>query len=65
LTVITYQAYGVTHGTPEPSEGKLHATAVINRRLALVDERGALDVATVSEGRFWPAPQAVYQQRAG
>jgi hypothetical protein len=55
----------VTHGTPEPSEGKLHATAVINRRLALVDECGALDVATVSEGRFWPAPQAVYQQRAG
>ncbi len=38
--------------------------AVINNRLALVGERGAIDVATVSAGSFSPDPQAVYQQWA-
>jgi 2,4-didehydro-3-deoxy-L-rhamnonate hydrolase len=38
--------------------------AVVNSRLALVDERGAIDVAAVSAGAFSPEPQAVYQQWA-
>ena len=38
--------------------------AVINSRLALVDERGAIDVAAVSAGIFSPDPQAIYQQWA-
>jgi 2,4-didehydro-3-deoxy-L-rhamnonate hydrolase len=38
--------------------------AAVRNRLALVDERGAIDVAAVSEGRFSPDPQAVYQQWA-
>lgn len=38
--------------------------AVINSRLALIDERGAIDVATVSAGRFPSDPQAAYQQWA-
>jgi 2-keto-4-pentenoate hydratase/2-oxohepta-3-ene-1,7-dioic acid hydratase in catechol pathway len=38
--------------------------AVINSRLALVHERGAIDVAAVSAGQFSPDPQAVYQQWA-
>lgn len=38
--------------------------AAINSRLALVDERGAIDVAAVSAGKFSPDPQAVYQQWA-
>ena len=36
--------------------------AVIDSRLALVDERGAIDVAAVSAGIFSPDPQAIYQQ---
>lgn len=38
--------------------------AVIDSRLALVGERGAVDVATVSAGRFSPDPQAIYRQWA-
>ncbi|MGH3284580.1 MAG: fumarylacetoacetate hydrolase family protein [Streptosporangiaceae bacterium] len=38
--------------------------AVINSRLALVGERGAVDVAAVSAGKFSPDPQAIYQQWA-
>ena len=38
--------------------------AVIKSRLALVDERGAIDVAAVSAGKFSPDPQAVYQRWA-
>lgn len=38
--------------------------AVINSRLTLVGERGAIDVAAVSAGKFSPDPQAVYQQWA-
>lgn len=38
--------------------------AVINSRLALVHERGAIDVAAVSAGQFSPDPQVVYQQWA-
>ncbi len=38
--------------------------AVIRNRLALVDGRGAIDVAAVSTGRFQPDPQAVYEQWA-
>jgi 2,4-didehydro-3-deoxy-L-rhamnonate hydrolase len=38
--------------------------AVINGRLALVDKRGAIDVAAVSAGAFSPDPQAVYPQWA-
>jgi 2-keto-4-pentenoate hydratase/2-oxohepta-3-ene-1,7-dioic acid hydratase in catechol pathway len=38
--------------------------AAVRNRLALVDERGAIDVAAVSEGRFSPDPQAVYEQWA-
>ena len=38
--------------------------AVINSRLALVDERGAIDVAAVSAGIFSSDPQAIYQQWA-
>jgi hypothetical protein len=36
--------------------------AIVNTRLALVDERGAIDVAAVSAGAFAPDPQAVYQR---
>ena len=36
--------------------------AVIDSRLALIYERGAVDVATVSAGRFPPGPQASYEQ---
>src|SRR5271154_1037976 len=38
--------------------------AAVRNRLARADERGAIDVAAVSEGRFSPDPQAVYQQWA-
>jgi len=38
--------------------------AAIKSRLALVDERGAIDVAAVSAGKFPPDPQAIYQQWA-
>jgi 2-keto-4-pentenoate hydratase/2-oxohepta-3-ene-1,7-dioic acid hydratase in catechol pathway len=38
--------------------------AVINRRLALVVERGAVDLAAVSAGAFSPDPRAIYQQWA-
>jgi 2,4-diketo-3-deoxy-L-fuconate hydrolase len=38
--------------------------AIVNTRLALVDERGAIDVAAVSAGAFAPDPQAVYQRWA-
>lgn len=38
--------------------------AVINNRLALIGERGAVDVAAVSAGKFSPDPQAIYQQWA-
>jgi len=38
--------------------------ATVGNRLALVDARGAIDVAAVSEGRFAPDPQAVYEQWA-
>ena len=33
--------------------------AVIKSRLALVDERGAIDVAAVSAGKFSPDPQSL------
>ena len=36
--------------------------AVINDRLALVEERGAIDVATASEGTFSHDPQAIFPQ---
>ena len=38
--------------------------AVVRNRLALVDERGAIDVAAVSGGKFSPDPQAIYEQWA-
>jgi 2,4-diketo-3-deoxy-L-fuconate hydrolase len=38
--------------------------AIVNSRLALVDERGAIDVAAVSAGAFASDPQAVYQRWA-
>jgi 2,4-diketo-3-deoxy-L-fuconate hydrolase len=38
--------------------------AVINSRLALIHERGAIDVEAVSAGKFSPDPQAVCQQWA-
>ncbi|MDQ2876556.1 MAG: hypothetical protein M3Y33_17845, partial [Actinomycetota bacterium] len=54
----------MAHSTPEPNEGNSMRLAVINSRLALADERGAIDVAAVSAGKFSPDPQAVYQQWA-
>ena len=38
--------------------------AVIKSRLALIDTRGAIDVAAVSAGEFLPDPQAIYAQWA-
>jgi 2-keto-4-pentenoate hydratase/2-oxohepta-3-ene-1,7-dioic acid hydratase in catechol pathway len=38
--------------------------AVVRNRLALVDERGAIDVAAVSGDKFSPDPQAAYEQWA-
>jgi 2,4-diketo-3-deoxy-L-fuconate hydrolase len=38
--------------------------AVVRNRLALIDERGAIDVAAVSGGKFSPDPQAIYEQWA-
>ena len=38
--------------------------AAIKSRLALVDERGAIDIEAVSAGRFSPDPQAIYEQWA-
>jgi hypothetical protein len=38
--------------------------AVARNRLALVGERGAIDVAAVSKGAFSPDPQAIYEQWA-
>ena len=38
--------------------------AVIKSRMALVGERGAIDVAAVSAGKFPPSPRAIYDQWA-
>ena len=54
----------MTHGTPEPNEGTQHATGRHQKPPRAGRERGAIDVATVSAGKFWPGPQAVYQRWA-
>ncbi len=38
--------------------------AVIKSRMALVGERGAIDVAAVSAGKFPPSPRAIYERWA-
>jgi hypothetical protein len=38
--------------------------AVIKSRIALVDERGGIDVAALSAGKSSPGPRAIYEQCA-